>query len=47
MMTFDITGLRKGVNVNLLRSKGTPELLLAAVPHLHLNDRRLRLTRSD
>lgn len=41
------TWLRERVNVDLLCSKSAPQLLLAAISHLHFNDWRLRLTRPD
>jgi len=41
------TWLGEGVNVNLLGPKGAPQLLLAAVLHVHLNHWSLRLTCSN
>ncbi len=41
------TWLGEGVNVNLLGPKGAPQLLLAAVLHVHLNHWSLRLTSSN
>lgn len=42
-----LTWLGEGINVNLLGSKRAPKLLLAAISHLHLNDRRFRLAGPD